>query len=152
METYQNFLFWGVTAGIGYLATIYMENGNPHRDNFILVWAVTLAVAIAVYVAIIVHRRGSKRDDELLKRMDRQDEAIDKLICAQQQSMRTSLIHYAEKYIERGWITSEELRAWSDMYGTYDKLGLNGYMHSYMERIDALPLKSIDMIGAENND
>lgn len=149
---YQNLLYWGLTAGIGYLANVFMQNENPHRDTFILVWAVVLIASGLVYVAIYVHRRSEIHDKELFERMDRQDESIEKLICAQQQSMRTSLIHYAEKYIERGWITSEELRAWSDMYGTYDRLGLNGYMHSYMERIDALPLKSIDMIGAETND
>lgn len=149
---YQNLLYWGLTAGIGYLANVFMQNGNPHRDTFILVWAVVLIASGLVYVAIYVHRRSEIHDKELFERMDRQDESIEKLICAQQQSMRTSLIHYAEKYIERGWITSEELRAWSDMYGTYDRLGLNGYMHSYMERVDALPLKSIDMIGAETND
>lgn len=149
---YQNLLYWGLTAGIGYLANVFMQNSNPHRDTFILVWAVVLIASGLVYVAIYVHRRSDMHDKELFERMDRQDESIEKLICAQQQSMRTSLIHYAEKYIGRGWITSEELRAWSDMYGTYDRLGLNGYMHSYMERIDALPLKSIDMIGAETND
>lgn len=149
---YQNLLYWGLTAGIGYLANVFMQNENPHRDTFILVWAVVLIASGLVYVAIYVHRRSEVHDKELFERMDRQGEAIDKLICAQQQSMRTSLIHYAEKYVARGWITSEELRAWSDMYGTYDKLGLNGYMHSYMQRLDSLPLKSIDMIGAENND
>lgn len=62
---------------------------------------------------------------------------------ASQVNMRQNLIHYAEKYITRGWITSEERKAIYEMHQKYTALDANGYIDGYMQRVMALPDKVI---------
>lgn len=58
---------------------------------------------------------------------------------ATQTNMRTNLCHLYEKYMTRGWLTSEEHRAWHDMHEKYSALGANSLIDSYAIRIDQLP-------------
>ena len=61
--------------------------------------------------------------------------------------MRTQLIHYAEKYLERGWFTPEEHQSWHNMWEKYlaivDK---NGFIDSYKAKLDKLPEKELDTV------
>ena len=62
---------------------------------------------------------------------------------ATQTTMRTSLLHYAEKYLSRGWVTPEERASIYDMHQKYSALDANGYIDGYIERVMALPDKEI---------
>lgn len=62
---------------------------------------------------------------------------------ATQTNMRTNLCHLYEKYMTRGWLTSEEHKAWHDMHEKYSALGENSLIDSYAAHIDQLPHREI---------
>lgn len=68
---------------------------------------------------------------------------LDRLTEATQTTMRATLIHNAEKYFERGWITPEERASWCDMHDRYSALGANGLIETYRQKIDRLPDRQI---------
>jgi hypothetical protein len=57
--------------------------------------------------------------------------------------MRTTILHYAEKYLERGWVTPEERASLFDMHHKYSSLNANGFIDGYMARVSQLPDKEI---------
>lgn len=63
---------------------------------------------------------------------------------AQQSTMRQSLIHSYEKYVTRGWLTTEELSAWLDMHDKYSAMGFNGLIDTYREHIVQLEIRPLD--------
>lgn len=63
---------------------------------------------------------------------------------AQQSTMRQSLIHSYEKYVTRGWLTTEELSAWLDMHDKYSAMGFNGLIDTYRDRIVQLEIRPLD--------
>lgn len=71
------------------------------------------------------------------------DEKVDAIRDATQTTMRTSLLHYIEKYQTRGWLTPEERASLYDMHEKYTALEANGYIDAYMRRIAALPDREI---------
>ena len=76
-------------------------------------------------------------------RLDDMDVKLDALADATQTTMRTSLLHYIEKYLTRGWVTPEERASIYDMHKKYSALNANGYIDSYIERVMALPDREI---------
>jgi hypothetical protein len=136
------------TPIVGMLAT---STGDPRSDQLVLTWVVLAAFSIAAIVSLsfLKSRRAQKyvtqnQHAEVLGRLDKQHEMMQLMLTAQQHTMRQELISSAERYLRRGWLTAEEHRAWSEMYGAYEQLGLNGYMGSYMRRIDGLPLRKLE--------
>ena len=79
----------------------------------------------------------------MAKRMDAQDKKLDALTDATQTTMRTTLLHYIEKYLTRGWITPEERSSLIDMHKKYAALNANGFIDGYMNRIAKLPDREI---------
>lgn len=79
----------------------------------------------------------------MVERLDAQDEKLDALTDATQTTMRTSLLHYIEKYLTRGWITPEERASLIDMHNKYAALNANGFIDGYMNRIAKLPDREI---------
>lgn len=77
------------------------------------------------------------------EKLDRQTEQMGTLMDATQTTMRAQLIHNAEKYFERDWITPEERASWCDMHDRYSALGANGLIETYRRKIDALPDREI---------
>ena len=77
------------------------------------------------------------------ERMDKLDKKLDTLNDATQTNMRTTLIHYCEKYLERGWVTPEERASIWDMHKKYAALNANGFIDSYISRVMELPDKEI---------
>ena len=71
------------------------------------------------------------------------DERMDTLMGATQTTMRATLIHNAEKYMERGWLTPEERASWCDMHDKYSDMGFNGLIDTYRHKLDALPDRQI---------
>lgn len=68
---------------------------------------------------------------------------LDTLNDATQTNMRTTLIHYCEKYLERGWVTPEERASIWDMHKKYAALNANGFIDNYISRVMELPDKEI---------
>ena len=69
---------------------------------------------------------------------------LDKINDATQANMRTNILHYCEKYLNRGWITSEELASLTDMHEKYSTLNAhNGFINGYMDRVNNLEVKEI---------
>lgn len=154
-----------VSGVMGYLGTT--AQGSPRWDYVTVLWVAIIALALAVIGAIDARsrREARQRDEderhaEIIARMDSQDRRtdaqdrrLDLIIEAQQQVMRSSLIRDAERYCRRGFVTPEEHRAYSEAYGSYEHLGLNGYIRTYVERVDALPVRDVDeVIGSESTD
>jgi len=80
---------------------------------------------------------------EVIELMDSQDGKLDNLTNATQTTMRTTLLHYIEKYLTRGWLTTEERSSLNDMHEKYAALNANGLIDGYMRRIESLPDKEI---------
>ena len=68
---------------------------------------------------------------------------LDSLTDATQTTMRTTLLHYVEKYLTRGWVTPEERASLYDMHQKYSALDANGYIDGYIDRVMALPDKEV---------
>ena len=71
------------------------------------------------------------------------DTKLDALNEATQTTMRTTLLHYIEKYLTRGWVTPEERASLMDMHRKYAALNANGFIDSYMARVAELPDREI---------
>jgi hypothetical protein len=71
------------------------------------------------------------------------DGKLDVLTDATQTTMRTTILHYAEKYLERGWVTPEERASLFDMHQKYSSLHANGFIDGYMARVEKLPDREI---------
>ena len=71
------------------------------------------------------------------------DAKLDALNEATQTTMRTTLLHYIEKYLTRGWVTPEERASLMDMHRKYAALNANGFIDGYMARVAELPDKEI---------
>lgn len=136
----------GLTGLIGWITTADVE---PEHAITLHTWCILLIACGVVLAFINAHNDRQSTRKEIIKRLDEQDQMQRLMLDSQQQSMRTDLIHKSEKYLERGWLTSEELQAWSDMYGVYSKLGLNGYVGSYLKRLDSLKIEPLDKISKE---
>lgn len=54
------------------------------------------------------------------------------------------LCHLGEKYLEQGWITTEQLKIFTKMHQAYKSLGGNGYHKTLMAKIEALPIHGED--------
>lgn len=73
------------------------------------------------------------------KKLDEQDKKLDALTDATQTTMRTEILHYCNKFLERGWVTPEERASIDDMYTKYSSLNANGLIKGYMRKLDQLP-------------
>ncbi len=72
------------------------------------------------------------------------DDKVDGIGDATQATMRTTILHYCEKYITRGWITSEELSSLLDMHKKYTVINpKNGFIDAYVERVKQLEIREI---------
>jgi len=133
--------------------------------DHIITWAAPIAAALLtcagqLWLNARFKRADEKRDqdrtetqrkrdaeaewrDRIERNMCEQDKKLDALTDATQTTMRTSLLHYIEKYLTRGWLTPEERSSLNDMHSKYAALNANGFIDGYMRRIDELPDREI---------
>lgn len=115
--------------------------------DLILPTAITTAVGILVKGLFDMLKKyvesSTKWRESVDAKLDAQAAKTDTLMDATQTTMRAQLIHNAEKYFERNWITPEERASWCDMHDRYSALGANGLIETYRHKIDALPDKEI---------
>ena len=103
--------------------------------------ALTAAVGWAVKVVLDKLKEYAKESKEWRSSMGAK---LDSINDATQANMRTNILHYCEKYLNRGWITSEELASLTDMHEKYSVLNdHNGFINGYMNRVNNLEVKEI---------
>ena len=72
------------------------------------------------------------------------DKKVDDINDATQANMRTNILHYCEKYITRGWVTSEELSSLNNLHEKYTMLNNhNGFINGYVDRVNLLEIREI---------
>lgn len=106
----------------------------PYVD-LIIPTAITGAVGLVVKALFDMLKSYVEESKAWRKDLDRR---FDTLMGATQTTMRATLIHNAEKYFDRGWITPEERASWCDMHDRYSALGANGLIETYRHKLDKL--------------
>lgn len=130
-----------VTAAIGIITG---TSTNPMFENKLLILLITMVAVVAIWIFLNNRYDRRKNDSEIREMLNTQTQLISKIVHAEQQTLRSNLIRDAEHYMRRGWVTSQEHRAYVEAYMAYSDLGLNGYMKLYLDRVNALPIKEVD--------
>lgn len=130
-----------VTAAIGIITG---TSTNPMFENKLLILLITMVAVVAIWIFLNNRYDRRKNDSEIREMLNAQTQLISKIVHAEQQTLRSNLIRDAEHYMRRGWVTSQEHRAYVEAYMAYSDLGLNGYMKLYLDRVNALPIKEPD--------
>lgn len=130
----------------------------PEPVTAVIAWLAPIAstIIITTLTAAINRRLERERADIERERKERWEwrkgvdakldtfnSKLDTLNDATQTNMRTTLIHYCEKYLERGWVTPEERASIWDMHKKYSALNANGFIDSYISRVMELPDREI---------
>ena len=157
-KKFVDFVYWALTATI---VVVLTQFSGPQEEFKLILYGIVLLVALFVWWAhgAKVRRketqaRADLHQEEMISEIREGFEGltsrVDNLQDAQSSTMRTQLIHYAEKYFERGWFTPEEHESWHDMHERYSKIvGKNGFVDSYKRKLDLLPEKELDTVIAE---
>lgn len=66
------------------------------------------------------------------------------LMLSQQAQMRTKLLELYHTYMNRGWISEEQLEDWENQYQSYHALGQNGILDARREQLLKLPTRRGD--------
>lgn len=138
METLTQFLGWAAPIASTLIVTALSAqiNVRARRDE---------QAANERHEETVAKRRAEQEWRKIVDaRMRAMDGKLDSLNDATQTTMRTQLIHYAQKFIARGWITGEERASWQDMYEKYSALNANGLIEGYHHRVSELPEGNID--------
>lgn len=130
-----------VTAAIGIVTG---TSTNPLFGNRLLILLITLIAVAAIWIFLNSRYDRRKNETEMREILNSQTKLIAKIVHAEQQTLRSNLIRDAEHYMQRGWLTSQEHRAYVESYMAYSDLGLNGYMKIYLDRVNGLPIKELD--------
>jgi hypothetical protein len=102
-----------------------------------------LTGAVGWIVKSVLDELKSYRRESKQWRSD-MDEKVDSINNATQANMRTNILHYCEKYLSRGWVTTEELRSLVDLHEKYTTLNdHNGFINGYMARVQQLEIREI---------
>lgn len=102
-----------------------------------------LTGAVGWIVKSVLDELKSYRQESKQWRTD-MDAKVDSINDATQANMRTNILHYCEKYLSRGWVTSEELRSLIDLHEKYTTLNdHNGFINGYMDRVQQLEIREI---------
>ena len=108
-----------------------------------LIFQTILTGAVGWLVKLVLDSLKEYRDESKNWRTS-MDKKVDGIGDATQATMRTTILHYCEKYITRGWITSEELASLIDMHGKYRVIKPdNGFIDAYVERVKQLEIHEI---------
>lgn len=108
-----------------------------------LIFQTILTGTVGWLVKLVLDSLKQYRDESKAWRMS-MDAKVDGIGDATQATMRTTILHYCEKYITREWLTSEELSSLMDMHKKYTVINpKNGFIDAYIERVKQLPIKEI---------
>lgn len=149
---FHNYIYWIATTVV---ALVIPQIAHDRIDLMVTLYGIAATLAILLWYVLGTFRERRRRTEEAQERQVVMIEEVrngfkglstkvDVLTDAQQVTMRATLIHNAEKYLERGWITPEERAAWYDMHDKYSSLGANGLIDTYRQKLNGLPDKEID--------
>lgn len=95
------------------------------------------AAVVTVVGQIIIAKQARKYQKE-----DRQADDMAALMEGISWLLYDRILYLARKYIDRGWLSLEDLRVVKEQHRIYhDRLGGNGYLDKVMAAVEALPLK-----------
>lgn len=150
------------TGFIGWITTT--QDTNPWKDTHIVIWLVLFVICGLLLWSIGARQRrleaaaeSSKRQEEIKKQRENEQQEISQRLHEQDKKLtlfgkvmqamaRKDVIDMAERIIERGWTTSEERKAFFDLYSTYESLGIDGYIDVYVNKVNETPLKDLDKV------
>ena len=108
-----------------------------------LIFQTILTGAVGWAVKLVLDSLKVYRDESKKWRRS-MDEKMDGITNATQATMRTTILHYCEKYITRGWVTSEELSSLLDMHAKYKIIKPdNGFIDGYVQRASQLEIREV---------
>lgn len=108
-----------------------------------LIFQTVLTGAVGWAVKLVLDSLKIYRDESKKWRRS-MDEKMDGITNATQATMRTTILHYCEKYITRGWVTSEELSSLLDMHAKYKIIKPdNGFIDAYIQRASQLEIREV---------
>lgn len=108
-----------------------------------LIFQTVLTGVVGWLVKLVLDTLKSYSDESKAWRK-KMDDKVDGIGDATQATMRTTILHYCEKYITRDWITSEELSSLLDMHKKYTVINpKNGFIDAYVERVKQLQIREI---------
>lgn len=103
-----------------------------------LIFQTILTSAIGWAIKLVLDSIKAYQDESKAWRKS-MDKKMDGVANATQATMRTTILHYCEKYITRGWVTAEELNSLLDMHAKYTVINPNnGFINSYIDRVQQL--------------
>lgn len=150
-----DFIYWVVT---GFVVVVITYISGPKEEFKMILYGILLLVVLFVFwakgakqrrkeTAKIAEQRQEIVISEIRDGFSGLSKRVDNLQDAQASTMRTQLIHYAEKYLERNWFTPEEHQSWYNMYEMYLSIvGKNGFIDTYKERLERLPERELDAV------
>lgn len=108
-----------------------------------LIFQTILTGAVGWAVKLVLDSLKVYRDESKKWRKN-MDDKMDGITNATQATMRTTILHYCDKYITRGWVTSEELSSLLDMHAKYKIIKPdNGFIDAYVQRVNQLEIREI---------
>lgn len=108
-----------------------------------LIFQTALTGIVGWAVKLVLDSLKAYRDESKAWRKS-MDKKMDGIQDATQATMRTTILHYCEKYLTRGWVTSEELDSLTDMHKKYTVINPNnGFINGYMLRVQQLEIRDI---------
>lgn len=90
-----------------------------------------IVAAVASVAALAMSNKTAKQLDEIDAKLTSNDQAI----------LRTKIKSLADKYIERGYITSEELEDLDSLYDRYIACNGNSFIKKKMEIVNKLEVR-----------
>lgn len=150
------------TAFIGWVTTTPYT--DLWEDTHIIIWVVLFTACGFILWSIGARRKrkeaeaaSEKRQKErneqrkieynkINNRLDNQEKKLNVFGNIMQAMSRKDIIDMAERIIDRGWTTSEERKAFYDLYDTYKSLGIDGYIRSYVDKVNDIPVKDMDKV------
>lgn len=104
----------------------------------------TILAGVIGWVVKLILDSMKREHEESREWRNKIDKKIEALNDATQANVRTNILHYCEKYIDRGWITPQELDSLTDLHNKYRALNENnGFINGYMERVECLERREV---------
>lgn len=108
-----------------------------------IIFQTALTGVVGWAVKLVLDSLKAYRDESKAWRKS-MDKKMDGIQDATQATMRTTILHYCEKYLTRGWVTSEELDSLLDMHKKYTVINPNnGFINGYVQRVQELEIREI---------
>lgn len=106
------------------------------------IWVAIIGGGVGAAVVTVVGQLLTARQARKYQQADRRADDMEALKEGISWLLYDRILYLARKYIDRGWLSLEDLRVVKEQHRIYhDRLGGNGYLDKVMAAVEALPLK-----------